>query len=47
MKKALKWTGVVLGGWLGLIVLAVVGLSASANARLNKRSPNFKDGFLG
>jgi hypothetical protein len=47
MKKALKWIDIVLDGLRGLIGLAVVGLSASANARLNKRSPNFKDGFLG
>jgi hypothetical protein len=36
MKKALKWIGILLGGLVGLIILAVVILSSSADARLNK-----------
>jgi mono/diheme cytochrome c family protein len=36
MKKVLKWTGVVLGGSIGVIILAMLGLSLRANARLNK-----------
>jgi len=36
MKKVLKWIGVVLGGLIGVIILAVLGLSLRANARLNK-----------
>ncbi|MGD8406128.1 MAG: c-type cytochrome [Anaerolineales bacterium] len=36
MKKVLKWIGVVLGGLIGVIIFAVLGLSLRANARLNK-----------
>jgi mono/diheme cytochrome c family protein len=36
MKKVLKWVGIVIGGLLVLIVVAVIGLSISANSRLNK-----------
>lgn len=36
MKKVLKWVGIVVGGLLLLIVVAVIGLSISANSRLNK-----------
>ena len=36
MKKALKWIGILLGGLVGLITLAVVILSNSADARLKK-----------
>jgi len=36
MRKALKWIGIVLAGLAGLIVIAVIGLSLSANVRLNK-----------
>lgn len=36
MNKVLKRIGIVLGGLIGLIVLAVLGLSFRANVRLNK-----------
>lgn len=36
MKKVLKWIGIVLGGLIGVIILAALGLSFRANARLNK-----------
>jgi mono/diheme cytochrome c family protein len=36
MKKVLKLVGIVLGGLLLVLVLAVIGLSVSANSRLNK-----------
>lgn len=36
MKKTLKWIGILLGGLIVLVLLAVFGLSLSANARLNK-----------
>jgi mono/diheme cytochrome c family protein len=36
MKKVFKWIGIVLGGLIGVIILAVLGLSFRANARLNK-----------
>lgn len=36
MKKVLKWIGIVIGGLIGLVILAVVGISLSANARLNR-----------
>jgi mono/diheme cytochrome c family protein len=36
MKKALKWIGIVLGGLIGVIIVAVFGLSFRANTRLNK-----------
>lgn len=36
MKKVLKRIGIVLGGLIGVIILAVLGLSFSANARLNR-----------
>ena len=36
MKKILKWIGIVLGSLIGMVILAVLGLSLGANARLNK-----------
>jgi mono/diheme cytochrome c family protein len=36
LKKVFKWIGIVLGGLIGVIMLAVLGLSFRANARLNK-----------
>lgn len=36
MQKFFKWFGIVLGSLLGLIVLALVGLSLSGGARLNR-----------
>jgi mono/diheme cytochrome c family protein len=36
MKKVLKRIGIVLGGLIGVIILAVLGLSFRANARLTK-----------
>ena len=36
MKKALKWIGIVLGGLVGLLVLAAVVLYAIGSSRLNK-----------
>lgn len=36
MKKVLKWFGIALAGLVGFLVLAVIGLTASANNRLNK-----------
>jgi len=36
MKKILKWIGIVLGGLVGLLVLAAVALYASGSTRLNK-----------
>jgi mono/diheme cytochrome c family protein len=36
MKKFAKWIGIMLAGLLGIIIIAVVGLSISANSRLNK-----------
>ncbi|MFQ5550454.1 MAG: c-type cytochrome [Gemmatimonadales bacterium] len=36
MKKVLKWIGIVSGGLLGLLVLAMVVLYASGSARLDK-----------
>lgn len=36
MKKVLKRIGIVLGGLIGAIIIAVLGLSFRANARLNK-----------
>ncbi len=36
MKKLLKWVGIVLGGVLGLIILALAGLLVSTEVRLNR-----------
>lgn len=36
MKKVLKWVGIVLGGLVGLIVVAAIALYASGSARLSK-----------
>jgi hypothetical protein len=36
MKKVLKWTGIVLGSLLGLLVLAMVVLYILGSNRLNK-----------
>lgn len=36
MRKVLKWIGIVLGSLVGVMVIAVVGLSISANSRVNK-----------
>lgn len=36
MKKVLKWIGIALSGLVGLLVLALIGLTISANNRLNK-----------
>lgn len=36
MKKVLKWIGIVLVGLVGILILAVIGLSVSANSRINK-----------
>ena len=36
MKRALKFIGIVLGGLLGLILLAAVGLYAKTKMQLNK-----------
>lgn len=36
MKKILKWIGIVVGGLVGLIVLALAGLYLSAESRFNK-----------
>ncbi len=37
MKKILKWTGIVLGGLIGLVVVAAVVLYASMSLKLSKR----------
>jgi mono/diheme cytochrome c family protein len=37
MKMVLKWIGISLGGLVGLIALAAIGLSIAGEARLNKR----------
>ena len=36
MKKVLKWIGIVLGGLLGLVVLALIGVYIASSLRLNK-----------
>ena len=36
MKKVLKWIGIVLAGIVGIVIVAVIGLSVSANSRINK-----------
>ena len=36
MKNILKWIGIVLGGLVGLLVLAIVVLYVIGSARLNK-----------
>lgn len=36
MRRYLKWIGIGLGGLIGLVMLAALGLSLSANARLHK-----------
>ena len=36
MKKVLKRIGIMFGGLIGVIILAILGLSFSANARLNR-----------
>lgn len=36
MRKLLKWIGIILGGLIGLIVLAAIGLYVSVNLRLSK-----------
>ena len=36
MRKVLKWIGIVVGGLVGLVVIAVVGMIISTNSRLNK-----------
>jgi cytochrome c553 len=36
MKKVLKWIGIILGGLLVILIVAVVGLSIAGGARLNK-----------
>lgn len=36
MKKALKWIGISIGSLIAIVVLAAVGLSLSANARMDK-----------
>ncbi len=36
MKKALKWVGIVLGGLLGLLILAVIAVYVLSNSRINK-----------
>ncbi len=36
MRKALKWTGIVVGGLVGLMVLIVAGILVSTGMRLNK-----------
>jgi mono/diheme cytochrome c family protein len=36
MKKVLKWTGIVMGGLIILVVFAGIGLSIAGGARLNK-----------
>jgi mono/diheme cytochrome c family protein len=36
MKKVLKWVGIILGGLVGVLLLAVVGLSIAGGARLNR-----------
>jgi mono/diheme cytochrome c family protein len=36
MIKVLKWIGIVLGGLIGLLILAILGLSFAGGARLNK-----------
>jgi len=36
MKKALKWIGMIAAGLVGILILAVIGLSISANHRIQK-----------
>ena len=36
MKKVLKWIGIVLGGLIALLILAVIGLSIAGNAKLKQ-----------
>ena len=36
MRRALKWAGIVLGGLVGLVVLAAVGIYVFAEVRLNR-----------
>ena len=37
MKKILKWVGIVLGGLIGLLVIAVIVMIVSTNNRLTKQ----------
>jgi mono/diheme cytochrome c family protein len=37
MKKALKWMGLIVGGLLAVLLLAVVGLSIAGGAQVNQR----------
>jgi len=36
MKKVFKWIGIILGGLVGIIIIALFGFSTSANGRVNK-----------
>ena len=37
MRKVIKWIGIVVGGLVGLIVVAVLGMMWSTDYRLNKK----------
>ena len=36
MKKVLKWTGIVLGGLVVLLILAIIGLSIAGESKLKR-----------
>ena len=40
MKKVLKWIGIVLGGLIGLLVIAVIGLALYASSKFKPTYAN-------